>query len=201
MNSDDKTRHLVRMQRKKAVVDASTKHASEDRGVLVVHTGNGKGKSSAAFGMVARALGHGLRVGVVQFIKHDDDNSGEAAFFRRFPQVSWFVLGTGFTWDTQDRERDVAASRAAWQLAARLLADGDYHLVVLDELNVALKLGHLPVEDVLAALRARPVHQHVIITGRGAPEALIDAADTVTEMRMGKHAFQAGVRAQKGIEW
>jgi cob(I)alamin adenosyltransferase len=188
------------MQRKKELVDASVERAAEDRGVVVVHTGNGKGKSSAAFGMAVRALGHGLRVSIVQFIKGESD-TGEAAFFHRFPEVDFYALGAGFTWETQDATRDVAASRVAWEQAKRLLTETNRDLVVLDELNIALKLGHLPVGEVVDALGVRPKHQHVIITGRGAPAALMEAADTVTEMQMIKHAFQAGVRAQKGIEW
>jgi cob(I)alamin adenosyltransferase len=192
-------RHRQRMQRKKAVVDASIAASTIERGVLVVNTGNGKGKSSSAFGMIARALGHGMRVGVVQFIK-GSFSTGEEAFFRRFPEVSYYVMGEGFTWETQDRERDVRAATAAWQQACRLLTDPVYHMVVLDELNIALKYRYLELADVLQALRARPAPQHAIVTGRAAPPELIEIADTVTEMNVIKHAFQAGVRAQKGIE-
>ncbi len=192
-------RHRLRMQRKKVVVDAKIASANTDRGVLVVNTGNGKGKSSSAFGMVARALGHGMRVGIVQFIK-GSFSTGEEAFFRRFTEVDYHVMGEGFTWETQDRERDIRAATAAWEQARRFLADPAFHMVVLDELNIALKHCYLPLPDVLNALRARPVHQHAIITGRAAPPELIEIADTVTEMNVIKHAFQAGVRAQKGIE-
>ncbi|HSQ06884.1 MAG TPA: cob(I)yrinic acid a,c-diamide adenosyltransferase [Chromatiaceae bacterium] len=192
-------RHRRRSQRQKALVDARVAEASEDRGVLVVNTGNGKGKSSAAFGMMARSLGHGMKVAVVQFIK-GSFSTGEEAFFRRFPEVEYHVMGEGFTWETQDRERDMRAADAAWAKARGFLADPDFDLVVLDELNIALKLGYVSLEEVLSALLARPPRQHAVVTGRGAPEALIEIADTVTEMRPVKHAFDAGVKAQKGIE-
>lgn len=192
-------RHRLRMQRKKAVVDAKIASARADRGVLVVNTGNGKGKSSSAFGMVARALGHGMRVAVVQFIK-GSFSTGEEAFFRRFAEVDYHVMGEGFTWETQDRERDIRAAAAAWGKARGFLADPAFHMVVLDELNIALKHRYVSLTDVLEALRARPVHQHAIVTGRAAQPELIEIADTVTEMNVIKHAFQAGIRAQKGIE-
>ena len=192
-------RHRRRMQRQKELVDARVAQADSDRGVLVVNTGNGKGKSSSAFGMMARALGHGMRVAVVQFIK-GSFATGEEAFFRRFPEVEYHVMGEGFTWDTQDRERDIQAAEAAWGKARAFLADPDFDLVVLDELNIALKLGYLPLDEVLSALLGRPPRQHVVVTGRGAPPELVEIADTVTEMRPVKHAFDAGVRAQKGIE-
>jgi cob(I)alamin adenosyltransferase len=166
----------------------------------VVNTGNGKGKSSSGFGMLARSLGHGLRCGVVQFIK-GSYSTGEEAFFRCFPeQVDYHVMGEGFTWETQDRSRDIEVSMAAWTLCKRMLADPDYDFVLLDELNIVLAKEYVPLDDVLAALAARPPRQHVVITGRGAPDALIEAADTVTEMRVIKHAFKAGIMAQKGIE-
>ena len=196
---DAGTRHRVRMQRRKAVVDAQIAAATEERGVLLVLTGNGKGKSSSAFGMVARALGHGLRVGVVQFIK-GRYATGEREFFRRFPEVSYHVMGEGFTWETQDRERDVRAAAAAWEVAVGMLRERAYALVVLDELNIALRYRYLELEAVIEALHSRPAAQHVVITGRGAPVQLIEAADTVTDMRGVKHAFEAGVRAQRGIE-
>ncbi len=192
-------RHKRQMLRKKAVVDESIARATERRGVVVVNTGNGKGKSSAAFGMVARALGHGMRVGVVQFIK-GSFSTGEEAFFRRFPEVSYHVMGEGYTWETQDRERDIAAAGLAWEQALIFLTDPAYDLVVLDEVNIALKMGYLDVQAVLAALRGRPHMQHVVLTGRGAPQEIIDYADTVTEMRDIKHAFRAGIQAQPGVE-
>jgi cob(I)alamin adenosyltransferase len=192
-------RHRRRMQRQKEIVDARVAGATLERGVLVVNTGNGKGKSSAAFGMVARALGHGMKVGVVQFNK-GSHATGEEAFFRRFPELEYHVMGDGFTWETQDPDLDRRAALAAWSQAAELLADPAFQLVVLDELNIALKLGLVPLDRVLEALDARPAHQHVVVTGRGAPAALIEIADTVTEMRPIKHAFDAGVKAQKGVE-
>jgi cob(I)alamin adenosyltransferase len=197
--SEDPLRHRERMQRRKAAVDARIAAATAERGVVLVLTGNGKGKSSSAFGMVARALGHGMRVGVVQFIK-GKYATGEKAFFRRFPDVSYHVMGEGFTWETQDLKRDVRAAAAAWAVAEGLLRDSACALVVLDELNIALRYRYVDVEAVLAALRARPAAQHVVITGRGAPPRLLEAADTVTDMRQVKHAFDAGVRAQRGIE-
>ena len=192
-------RHRRRMQRHKEVVDARVAGATIDRGVLVVNTGNGKGKSSAAFGMVARALGHGMKVAVVQFIK-GSFATGEEAFFRRFPELEYHVMGEGFTWETQDPDRDRQAALAAWERAAGFLADPAIELVVLDELNIALKLGLVPLDRVIDALDGRPEHQHVVVTGRGAPPGLIEIADTVTEMRPIKHAFDAGVMAQKGVE-
>lgn len=189
-----------RAQRKKELVDRRVARATIDRGVLVVNTGNGKGKSSSGFGMLARSLGHGFHCGVVQFIK-GSFSTGEEAFFRRFDEdVDYRVMGEGFTWETQDRERDIAAAGAAWQEAARMLSDPAYDFVLLDELNIALNKDYVPLGQVLAALAARPPRQHVVVTGRGAPQALIDAADTVTEMRLVKHAFKAGIKAQHGIE-
>ncbi|NKJ21447.1 cob(I)yrinic acid a,c-diamide adenosyltransferase [Dyella sp. SG609] len=198
--SDEELRHRERMQRKKELVDRKIARATIDRGVLVVNTGNGKGKSSSGFGMLARSLGHGFHCGVVQFIK-GSFSTGEEAFFRRFPDmVDYHVMGEGFTWETQDKARDVAAAQAAWQIAARMLADERYRLVLLDELNIALVKQYVTLEHVLPALAARPAGQHVVITGRGAPDALVAVADTVTEMRVVKHAFEAGIRAQLGVE-
>ncbi len=193
-------RHRERMQRKKELVDRRIARATIDRGVLVVNTGNGKGKSSSGFGMLARSLGHGFHCGVVQFIK-GSFSTGEEAFFRHFPdEVDYHVMGEGYTWETQDRARDIQAAHAAWQVATGMLADVGYDFVLLDELNIALVKGYLDVAVVCAALAARPPQQHVVITGRGAPDTLVELADTVTEMRVVKHAFQAGIRAQKGIE-
>lgn len=199
LGEDPAARHRARMQRRKAAVDARIAAATEQRGVLLVLTGNGKGKSSSAFGMVARALGHGMRVGVVQFIK-GTYATGERAFFRRFPEVSYHVMGEGFTWETQDRERDVRAAAAAWAVAVDMLREPSYALVVLDELNIALRHRYVALDALLEALRSRPAAQHVVVTGRGAPAELIRAADTVTDMQVVKHAFKAGVRAQRGIE-
>ncbi|WP_313476812.1 cob(I)yrinic acid a,c-diamide adenosyltransferase [Stutzerimonas kunmingensis] len=200
-SSERDDRHKARMQRKKALIDEKIAEAQDEYGLLLVHTGNGKGKSSSAFGMVARALGHGIKVGVVQFIK-GAASTGEEAFFRRFPdEVRYHVMGEGFTWETQDRQRDIAKAREAWAIAAELLADPEIGLVVLDELNIALKYGYLELAPVLADIESRPLLQHVVVTGRGAPDGLIEAADTVTEMGLIKHAFKAGVKAQKGVEF
>ncbi|KRD30088.1 cob(I)yrinic acid a,c-diamide adenosyltransferase [Lysobacter sp. Root916] len=194
-------RHRERMQRKKELVDRKIARATIERGVLVVNTGNGKGKSSSGFGMLARSLGHGFRCGVVQFIK-GSFSTGEEAFFRRFEgdQLAYHVMGEGFTWETQDKARDIAAAQAAWAKAAQMLADESCDFVLLDELNIALAHRYVELDTVLAAVAARPPLQHVVITGRGAPDRLIEVADTVTEMRVVKHAFQAGIKAQKGIE-
>ena len=200
-SSERDDRHKARMQRKKALIDEKIAEAQDEYGLLLVHTGNGKGKSSSAFGMVARALGHGIKVGVVQFIK-GAASTGEEAFFRRFPdEVRYHVMGEGFTWETQDRQRDIAKAREAWAVAAELLADPEIGLVVLDELNIALKYGYLELASVLADIESRPLLQHVVVTGRGAPAGLVEAADTVTEMGLIKHAFKAGVKAQKGVEF
>jgi cob(I)alamin adenosyltransferase len=193
-------RYRERAQRKKELVDRRIARATIERGVVVVNTGNGKGKSSSGFGMLARSLGHGFRCGVVQFIK-GSFSTGEEAFFRRFGEdLDYHVMGEGFTWETQDKARDIAAAQAAWQVAAAMLADPGYDFVLLDELNIALVKDYIALEHVLAALAARPPQQHVVITGRAAPDGLIEAADTVTEMRVVKHAFKAGIKAQKGIE-
>ncbi|MCE1182574.1 MAG: cob(I)yrinic acid a,c-diamide adenosyltransferase [Rhodocyclales bacterium] len=192
--------HEERMQKKKAVVDSHIAAAQEERGVLLVNTGNGKGKSSAAFGVVARALGHGQQVAVVQFVKGRSD-TGEEAFFRNLPGVRWHVGGEGFTWETQDKERDAKAARAAWDIARGYLADATIGLVVLDEMTYAFKYGWLALDDVLATLGMRPPMQHVIITGRAAPDALRAAADTVSEIGNEKHAFAAGVKAMPGLDY
>lgn len=200
MNATDrKQRHQIRMQRKKAVVDAAIERADRDQGLLLVLTGNGKGKSSSAFGMVARALGHGMKVGVAQFIKGRSD-TGEEGFFRRQPGVVWHVLGEGFTWETQNLARDTETAQRGWAVVREMLRDPSLGLVVLDELTYPLKYGWLDIATVLDDLAARPPMQHVVITGRAAPDLLCDAADTVTELRDVKHAFRAGVRAQKGVD-
>ncbi|WP_281193150.1 cob(I)yrinic acid a,c-diamide adenosyltransferase [Candidatus Accumulibacter aalborgensis] len=196
---DPEESHRARMERKKAVVDAAIARADQDKGLLLVLTGNGKGKSSSAFGMVARALGHGLHVGVAQFIKGRSD-TGEEAFLSRQAGVVWRVLGEGFTWETQDLTRDTETAQNGWAVARAMLRDASLGLVVLDELTYLLKRGWLDLATVLADLEARPPMQHVVITGRGAPDALCDAADTVSELRDVKHAFRAGVRAQKGVD-
>ncbi|MCF6219174.1 MAG: cob(I)yrinic acid a,c-diamide adenosyltransferase [Gammaproteobacteria bacterium] len=193
-------RHTQRMQRKKALIDAGIARADKDKGLILINTGNGKGKSSAGFGVVARALGHEMKVAVVQFIK-GSFQTGEENFFRRFPdEVEYYVMGEGFTWDTQNRERDIATAMTAWEKAAQLLTNPAIDLVLLDELNIALKMNYIPLDRVLTALRNKPAMQHVVITGRSAKDELIEIADTVTEMREIKHAYKAGIRAQKGVE-
>ena len=192
--------HQQRMQKKKAVIDEKIEAATLARGVLVVHTGNGKGKSTAAFGVLARALGHGQRAAVVQFVKGRSD-TGEEAFFRQQTGVTWHTGGEGFTWETQDKARDAAAAQAAWAVACQHLADPAINLVILDEFTYAFKYQWLDLDAVCAALRARPPMQHVIITGRGAPPALRELADTVSDIGMEKHAFQAGIQAMPGLEW
>ncbi len=198
-DSERNARHAARMARKKAVIDAAIAAATDERGLLLVLTGNGKGKSSSAFGMVARALGHGMRVGVVQFIKSRTD-TGEEAFLGAQPGVEWHVTGDGFTWDTQNREQDIATAQRGWAIAARMLADPSYQLVVLDELTYLLSYGYLDADTVLDALAHRPPMQHVVVTGRGASDALIELADTVSIIADEKHAFRAGVKAQPGID-
>ena len=200
MSTDDKAqRHRSRMQHKKEIIDASISAADIERGLLLVLTGNGKGKSSSAFGMVARALGHGMKVGVAQFIKGRSD-TGEEAFFRPHANVIWHVLGEGFTWDTQNLARDTETAQQGWKIARQLLRDESISLVVLDELTYPIKYGWLQLDEILTDIKTRPVMQHVIITGRGATQELIDHADTVTELADVKHAFRAGIKAQKGVD-
>ena len=199
-DNDRNDRHQKRMVRKKDVVDEKIAAAQTEKGLLLIHTGNGKGKSSSAFGVLARAIGHDMKCAVIQFVKSRSD-SGEEAFFRKFPeQVSWQVMGEGFTWETQDRERDKRAAVAAWAAASKALTDPSIDLVILDEFTYAFKYGWLELEPVIETLRNRPSMQHVIITGRAAPPALIEVADTVTEMGLIKHAFQQGIKAMPGIE-
>ncbi len=197
--TDQAERHAARMARKKAVIDAAIAAADQEKGLLLVLTGNGKGKSSSAFGMVARALGHGMKVGVAQFIKSRSD-TGEEAFLGKQPGVDWHVLGEGFTWETQNLAQDIANAKRGWSVAQKMLADPGIQLVVLDELTYLLKYGWLDSETVLADLKARPPMQHVVITGRAAPQALLDAADTVSEIADVKHAYRAGVKAQVGVD-
>ena len=193
-------RHKKRMERQKAIVDEQVQKAGDDKGLLLVITGNGKGKSSSGFGMVARSLGHNMKVGVVQFIK-GAFSTGEETFFRRFPNdVEYHVMGDGFTWDTQNLEQDIASAEAGWAVCKKLLQDSTVHVILLDELNIVLKMNYLNTEMVLKDIASRPPMQHVIVTGRGAPDAVLDAADTVSRIDDVKHAFRAGVKAQKGIE-
>jgi len=194
-------RHAEAMKALKAERDALMATKRDGEGLLLIHTGDGKGKSSSAFGVVARALGWGYRVGVVQFIK-GKWITGERQFFARFPdQLVWRVMGEGFTWDTQDRARDIAAAKAAWATSLELLHDPTLHLVVLDELNIALRYDYLDVGEVVEGLKGRPSEKHVCVTGRDAKAELIAAADMVTEMRLVKHPFEQGIKAQRGIDF
>lgn len=198
--SDRNTRHREAMKRKKAHVDARIAAATVDKGLVVVLTGNGKGKSSSAFGMLARSVGHGMRCGVVQFIKGQWE-CGEHLLFRDHPLVDFHVMSTGFTWETQDREADIAAARQTWASAETLLSDPACQLVLLDELTYMLTYGYLDNERVIEAIRNRPEGQHVIITGRNANASLTGLADTVSEVQDIKHAFNNGIRVQKGVDY
>ncbi len=199
--SDDSARHAAKMAKRKAVQDAEVAGKTIEKGLLLVHTGPGKGKSTAAFGLLLRMVGRGRSCGVVQFIK-GAWSTGERGALQRFEDlVEWHTMGEGFTWDTQDRDRDVAAARRAWDKAVELMHRPGLGLLVLDELNIALRYDYLPEAEVIAALQARPPGLHVVVTGRNARPALIEAADLVTEMAVVKHHFAAGVRAQEGIEF
>lgn len=192
------TAHRAAMQEKQKEMHALIAAAKDKRGLTIVHTGNGKGKSTAAFGLLTRMLGHKKRCVVVQFIK-----SGDAATERnlRCHDLAWHRCGEGFTWDTQNRSGDIEAVRTGWEIAVQAMQNPDVSLVVLDELNIALAYDYLPVDEAIAALRVRQPHQHVVITGRDAPAELVEYADLVTEMREVKHPFKAGVQAQAGIEF
>ncbi|CDP53262.1 cobinamide adenolsyltransferase [Devosia sp. 17-2-E-8] len=193
--------HAEKMRKKKEARNKILATKTEEKGLLIVHTGKGKGKSTAAFGMVFRAIGHGFKVGVVQFVKGAWE-TGERDVLLKFPdQVTINAMGEGFTWDTQDRQRDLAAARAAWDQAKRLIADESYKLILLDELNIVLRYDYLPLEEIVETLRNKPHDTHVIVTGRNAKDELIEIADLVTEMTEIKHPFRAGVKAQAGIEF
>ena len=200
--TDQDARHKSKMAARKAVQDAEVASKTiASKGLLIVHTGAGKGKSTAAFGLLMRALGHGWKVGIVQFIKGAWE-TGERRALERFPElVQWHSMGEGFTWETQDKARDIAAAAAAWSKALELMADPDIKLVLLDELNIALRYDYLALAEVVAALQARRPDLHVVATGRNARPELIAAADLVTEMALVKHHFAAGVKAQQGIEF
>ncbi len=193
--------HRAKMARIKAAKDRIYASKTREKGLLIVHTGTGKGKSTAAWGLAMRCLGHGLRLGVVQFVKGRRE-TGERFFLARFPDlVEVKVMGEGFTWETQDRERDIAAARSAWSEARRMLADPALHLVILDELNIVLRKDYLPTAEVVDGLLAKRADLHVVVTGRNAKKELLEAADLVTEMALLKHPFRAGVKAQLGIEY
>jgi cob(I)alamin adenosyltransferase len=201
MSDDDAARHHDKMVKKKIARDKIMSSKTIERGLLIVHTGKGKGKSTAAFGMVFRAMGHGMRVGIVQFVK-GAWNTGERIILERFPDLATIkAMGEGFTWETQDRARDIAHARAGWEEAKHMIADPAYGMVVLDELNIVLRYDYLSLADVLPVLRERPHAKHVIVTGRNAKEELIEIADLVTEMELVKHPFRSGVKAQAGIEF
>ena len=198
----DPDRHRDKMAARKAVQDAEVASKTiTEKGLLIVHTGTGKGKTSAAMGLAVRALGYGWKVGIVQFVKGAWDTGEKHALSRFDDLVSWHTMGEGFTWETQDRARDVAAAERAWAKACELMDDSTIRLVVLDELNIALRYDYLPLDAVVAALRARRPDLHVVVTGRNAKPALVEAADLVTEMTVVKHHFAAGVKAQAGIEF
>lgn len=202
VNSLSDEQYKIKMQKRKALQDERIAAAKAEKGLVIVHTGNGKGKTTAALGMVLRSLGHGYRVAIIQFIKGAWEPAEKAAFAPWQDQLTFLALGEGFTWETQDRQRDQAIAHAAWQKALEYIRNPDYQLVLLDEVNVALKLGYLDVETVLAGLEEKPESNHVILTGRGAPQPLIDRADLVTEMTLIKHPFrEQNVKAQPGIEF
>ncbi|MBC8122761.1 MAG: cob(I)yrinic acid a,c-diamide adenosyltransferase [Gemmatimonadaceae bacterium] len=200
--TDANTAHKLKMERRNEVQEQRLAERTLEKGLVIVHTGDGKGKSSAAFGMVFRSLGHGLPAAVVQFIKGAWE-PGEAKLLQRFPELVFFeAMGEGFTWQTQDRERDIQKATEAWQKSLELITANKYHLVLLDEINVAMKLGYLDLAVVLAGLAQKPEMVHVVLTGRGAPPELIEYADLVTEMKMVKHPFRSqGIKAQLGVEY
>ena len=193
--------HAEKMKKKQAAHDKIMATKTQEKGLLIVHTGKGKGKTTAALGMVVRAIGHGKKVGVVQFVK-GAMTTGEKAVFDAFPgNVIFKPMGEGFTWNTQDKTRDIALAREAWDEVKRMIADPAYDMVLADELNIVLRYDYLPVDEVLEAVTNKGEMKHVIITGRNAPEALVEAADLVTEMTLVKHPFRSGVKAQAGIEF
>jgi cob(I)alamin adenosyltransferase len=194
-------RHAEKMAKKKAARDKIVAGKTEERGLLIVHTGKGKGKTTAAIGMAVRCIGHGLKVGIVQFVKGVWE-TGERRVLAGFPDLCVMrAMGEGFTWDTQDLKRDKAAARRAFDAAKGMIADSSFRMVILDELNIVLRYGYLPVDEVLDALKNRPRDLHVVVTGRNAKEELIEAADLVTEMALLKHPFRSGIKAQAGVEF
>ena len=198
--AESATSHKKRMLAKKAVVAAKIANATEERGVLILLKGNGKGKSSSAMGTMARSVGHGKRVAVIQFIK-GRNQTGEYLFFKDHPQIDWHVMGHGFTWETQDKNQDIAAAQQAWQLAAKLLQDEQYDMLVFDEMSYMFKYGYLEVAPVVSALQARPKMQNVIITGRTMAVELQAIADTISVVQDERHAFRLGVKAQAAVEF
>jgi cob(I)alamin adenosyltransferase len=201
MRDEIDARHAEKMRKKKAARDKIIAGKTIEKGLLIVHTGKGKGKSTAAFGMAMRAIGHGMKVGIVQFVK-GAWNTGERTVLEKFPEHCTIkVMGEGFTWETQDRQRDIDHARAGWEEAKRMLSDPAYRMVLLDELNIVLRYDYLPLDEVIEVLRNRPAGKHVIVTGRNASDKMIEIADLVTEMELVKHPFRAGVKAQAGIEF
>jgi cob(I)alamin adenosyltransferase len=197
----DSARHNEKMAKKKAARDKIMATKTIERGLLIVHTGKGKGKSTAAFGMIFRHVGHGMKSGVIQFVK-GAWGTGERTVLEKFPDlVTIKAMGEGFTWDTQDRDRDIAHARAGWEEAKKMIADPEMHMVLLDELNIVLRYDYLPWDEVKAVLTSRPIDKHIVITGRNAKDELIEMADLVTEMEQVKHPFRSGVKAQKGVEF
>jgi len=201
MKETDPARHAEKMAKKKAARDKILATKTIEKGLLIVHTGKGKGKSTAAMGLAARAIGNGVKVGIVQFVKGVWE-TGERVVLDRFPDLCTIkAMGEGFTWDTQDRDRDVAAAENAWAMAKEMIADPSYGMVILDELNIVLRYDYLDLNEVLAGLAGRPEMLHVVVTGRNAKDEMIEAADLVTEMAQVKHPFRSGVKAQIGIEF
>src|SRR5471030_142651 len=199
--NDEDARHKAKMANRKAIQDAEVAAKTIEKGLLIVHTGKGKGKSTAAFGLMLRAIGRSFRCGVVQFGKGAWQSGERSAISTFGDQVEWHTLGEGFTWETQDRARDVAAAERAWAATKKMMADPSIRMIVLDELNIALRYDHLDAAMVIAALKAKRADQHIVVTGRNAKPELIEAADLVTEMMPVKHHFAAGVKAQEGIEF
>ena len=201
MDQDELSRHHEKMAKKKAGRERLMAAKTQEKGLIIVNTGTGKGKSTAAFGMALRAIGHEMPVGIVQFIKGAWDTAERRVLESFHPLVTFRAMGEGFTWETQDRSRDMAAAAKAWEVASGMLTDPAVRLVILDEINVALRYDYLDVATVLAALSARPPGQHVVLTGRNAPPQLVEMADLVTEMTLLKHPFKSGVKAQPGVEF
>ncbi|GAB5480688.1 MAG: cob(I)yrinic acid a,c-diamide adenosyltransferase [Parasphingorhabdus sp.] len=200
--SEDKfAKHNARMKRVQAAREKMQARRTIERGLLIVHTGNGKGKSSSAFGMAIRSLGWGMKVGIVQYVKGSWE-TGEKNFFQANPDLLTFeVMGDGFTWDTQDREQDIAAAKAAWERSKELIMDPEYDFIILDELNIVLRDDTLDIKEITEFLKQRPLEKHICITGRNAKPELVEMADLVTEFEEVKHPFKAGFKAQKGVEY
>lgn len=201
LDEEEVRRHAEKMAKKKAARDKIVASKTEERGLLVVHTGKGKGKTTAAMGMAMRCVGHGMKVGIVQFVKGVWD-TGERRVLAAFPDLCVMrAMGEGFTWDTQDLQRDITAARRAFDVAKEMIADSSFRMVILDELNIVLRYGYLPLDEVLQVLRDKPHDLHIVVTGRNAKEELLEAADLVTEMTLVKHPFRSGVKAQAGVEF